>query len=683
MTKDYLLEIGMEEIPARFLTDLRDQLKNKVEEFLTTHRLSFTEINAFATPRRLSVIVKGLASKQEDIFESVKGPALRIARDESGEWTKAAQGFVRGQKLTTDDIIIKNIKGEDYIYVDKFMEGEEARLVLSGIADVLDSLSFPVSMTWNSFHKNFIRPVHWIVSLLDDQVVPFDFINVKASNVSYGHRFLGNEVKINTTSTYINQLKDEFVIVDFEERKNVIIEQIQQIADDNNWHVPISEDLIDEVTSLVEWPTAFYGDFEEKYLEIPQIILITAMRDHQRYFYALDKETEQLRPFFISVRNGDDYHIENVIKGNQKVLKARLEDALFFYNDDMSHDLEYFVDKLASVKEHFKLGSYLDKQKRVQHIITKLAATVGEEEAGELAFEAAKIYKFDLMTQVVNEFAELQGHMGQIYAQKFGIDSQVATAIGEQYLPISSGGALPETKAGALLAFADKLDTLLNYFNLELIPTGSHDPYALRRQTMGLVEINQKFGWDFDVKQFVTEVVQLINLKEEALINQFTNFFKLRFQQFLERHAIDYDIIQADIKGSEANIVSSMKLVKGLQTLKKESPEEYRALVESLTRVVNLGAKSDADVYDTIDESMAQTQSERTLINRIFTDFANDKLSDLEKFRQLAQPIQEYFEHNMVNDDDQNIRQNRLATMSYITKEVLKLIDPRELTSKF
>lgn len=681
MTKDYLLEIGMEEIPARFLTDLRDQLKDKVEEFLTANRLSYIETKAFATPRRLAVLVKGIASKQEDISESVKGPALRIAKDESGEWTKAAQGFVRGQKLTTDDITIKSIKGEDYIFVDKFLEGEDASQVLAKMAEVLNSLSFPVSMTWNSFHKNFIRPVHWIVSLLDQQVVSFDFINVTASNISYGHRFLGKEVTINSPNSYVDQLKEEFVLVDFEERKNVIIEQIHQIAEDNNWQIPISEDLIKEVTSLVEWPTAFYGDFEEKYLEIPQIILITAMRDHQRYFYALDKETEQLRPYFISVRNGDDNHIENVIKGNQKVLKARLEDALFFYNDDMSHDLEYFVNKLASVKEHFKLGSYLDKQERVQQIIKKLAATVEEEEAGMLAVDAAKIYKFDLMTQVVNEFAELQGHMGQIYAEKFGVDSQVATAIGEQYLPVSSGGALPETKAGALLAFADKLDTLLNYFSLDLIPTGSHDPYALRRQTMGLVEITQKFGWDFDVKQFVTEIVQLINLKEEALINQFTNFFKLRFQQFLERHEIDYDIIQADIKGREANIVSSMKFVKGLQALKKESPEEYRELVESLTRVVNLGAKN--EVFDAIDESMAQTDSERTLINKVFSDFANDKLSDLEKFRQLAQPIQDYFEHNMVNDEDQKIRHNRLATMSYITKEVLKLIDPRELTSKF
>ncbi|XJS11517.1 glycine--tRNA ligase subunit beta [Aerococcaceae bacterium WGS1372] len=681
MTKDYLLEIGMEEIPARFLTDLRDQLKDKVEEFLTENRLSFIETKAYATPRRLAVMVKGLASKQEDITESVKGPALRIAKDDSGEWTKAAQGFVRGQELTTDDIVIKNIKDEDYIFVDKFLEGEEAESVLTKMDEVLNSLSFPVSMTWHTYHKNFIRPIHWIVSLLDDKVVPFNFINVQASNVSFGHRFLGNETNITSVHTYIDQLRNEYVIVDFDERQQMIINQINQIAEENNWNIPITEDLIDEVTSIVEWPTAFFGDFEEKYLEIPQIILITAMRDHQRYFYALDKKTNQLQPFFISVRNGDSKHIENVIKGNKKVLKARLEDALFFYNEDMTHDLDFFVNKLSAVKEHYKLGSYLDKQERVQVIVKKLADTVGEEAAGDIAYEAAKIYKFDLMTQIVNEFAELQGYMGEIYAKKFGVDEEVAAAIGEQYLPTSSGGELPNTKAGALLAFADKLDTLLNYFSFGLIPTGSNDPYALRRQTMGLVEINQKFGWDFDIQQFVTKVVRSIGLKEVKIINQFIQFFKLRFQQFLERQDIDYDIIQADIKGHEANIVSSMRLVKDMQILKKNSPEEYRALVESLTRVVNLGAKSEVD--GTIDESMAQTESERNLMHIILSEFTNPSFSDLERFRHLTRPIEEYFENNMVNDEDMKIRKNRLATMKYITEQILKLIDPRELNSKF
>lgn len=681
MTKDYLLEVGMEEIPARFLTDLRDQLQDRVEEFLTSHRLAFSETVAYATPRRLSVIVKDVASKQEDISESVKGPALRIAKDESGEWTKAAQGFLRGQKSTTEDIVIKMIKDEEYIFVEKFVEGEEAEVVLSQMDKVLNSLNFQVSMTWNSFHKSFIRPVHWIVSLLDNKVVPFNFVNVEASNVSFGHRFLGKEVTIESPNTYLDQLRNEFVIADFDERQKLIIDQINTIAEENDWNIPITEDLIDEVTSIVEWPTAFFGEFEKEYLEIPDIVLITAMRDHQRYFYALSKDTNELQPYFISVRNGDNNHIENVIKGNKKVLKARLEDALFFYNEDMSHDLDYFVSKLAMVKEHYKLGSLLDKQERVQLIAKKLAETVNEVDAGKAAFEAAKIYKFDLMTQIVNEFDELQGQIGEIYAQKFGIDESVAVAIGEQYLPTSSGGALPESKAGALLAFSDKVDTLLNYFNLGLIPTGSNDPFALRRQAMGLVEINQKFGWNFDVQTFVKEVIDLIGLKEEDLVSQFIHFFKLRVQQYLEKEEIDYDIIQAEVKGLEANIVSGIKFVKGMQALKQESPEEYRALVESLTRVVNLGANS--DVVATIDESMAQTESERNLIKLVTLDNNDNRLSDLDRFRELTHPIEEYFANNMVNDDDEAIRQNRLATMRYITQEILKLMDPRELNNKF
>lgn len=682
MAKNYLLEIGMEEIPARFLTDLSDQLKVKVEQFLTDNRLSFNETIAYATPRRLAVVVKGLATHQEDISEKVKGPALRIAQDkETGEWSKAAQGFVRGQKLSVDDIFVEQIKDEDYIFVEKFTAGQAAEEVLSNMADVLNSLTFPVSMTWNTFHKSFIRPVHWIVSLLDEQVVPFNFINVEAANVSFGHRFLGNKVEINSPDTYVDQLKEEFVIVDFDERLELIRQQIKTIEADNNWIVPITEDLIEEVSAIVEWPTAFYGQFESEYLEIPQIVSITAMRDHQRYFYALDKETEELLPYFISVRNGDANHIENVARGNKKVLKARLEDALFFYKEDMSHDLDYFVEKLASVKEHFKLGTLADKQVRVAKIVEKLAELINETEAGKVAVEAANIYKFDLMTQVVNEFDELQGQMGAIYAESFGIDEAVATAISEQYKPISSGGELPQSLAGALLAFSDKLDTLLNYFNIGLIPTGSNDPFALRRQAMGMVEINQKFGWNFDMKEFVKEIIIDMGITESDLVDSFTSFIKLRIQQFLEKESIDYDIIQAEIQSRQANIVAGVNFVRGIQSLKKESPEVYRNLVESLTRVVNLGSKHVLDIP--IDLSIAQTDSERHLIQLITEEFKTSNDSSLDKFIRLSDPIAEYFNHNMVNDEDEAIRNNRLATMKFITDHVLKLIDPREINSKF
>lgn len=681
MTKDYLLEVGMEEIPARFLTELSDQLKDKVEQFLTDNRLTYDDAVAYSTPRRLAVIVKGIAERQEDVSEKVKGPALRIAQDDAGAWSKAAQGFVRGQKLTVDDIFVEQIKDEDYIFVNKHTEGLSAKEVLANMADVLNAMTFPVSMTWNSFHKSFIRPVHWIVSLLDDEVVPFSFINIEASNTSIGHRFLGGKTEITSPDTYVEKLRDEFVIVDTNERKDIIIKQIEQIASDNNWNVPMTEDLLDEVTALVEWPTAFFGQFEDEYLEIPQIVLITAMRDHQRYFYALDQGTDKLLPYFISVRNGDANHIENVIKGNKKVLKARLEDALFFYHEDMTHDLAFFTEKLESVKEHFKLGTLADKQKRVELIIQKLAETINEPEAGAIASEASKIYKFDLMTQVVNEFDELQGQMGEIYAKKFGLSDEIAHTISQQYMPTSSGGELPETLSGAMLAFADKFDTLLNYFNIGLIPTGSNDPYALRRQAMGMVEISEKYDWNFDMHEFVKVVIKDMDVTEEDLIESFIDFIKLRIQQYLEKEAIDYDIIQAELNGRHANVYASVNFARGIQKLKNDSPEEYRNLVESLTRVVNLGVKENSDGL--FEETKAQTESEQKLFDMLKSDFSTNRDKALEMFVKLSDPIADYFNNNMVNDDNEAIRENRLKTMKFITDKVLKFIDPRELNSKF
>lgn len=681
MTKDYLLEIGMEEIPARFLTGLSEQLQEKVEAFLKENRLSFESSHAYSTPRRLAVIVKGIAEGQENITEKVKGPALRIAQDQDGNWTKAAQGFVRGQKLSVDDITVETVKDEEYIFVEKFIEGLSAKQVLENMAEVLNALSFPVSMTWNSFHKSFIRPVHWLVSLLDEDVVPFKFINVEAGRKSQGHRFLGQATEIQSVSTYVDQLMEEFVIVDSDKRRATISNQIQQIAKENHWVVPMTDDLLDEVTALVEWPTAFYGQFEEEYLQIPQVVLITAMRDHQRYFYALDEKSDKLLPYFISVRNGNSDHIDNVVKGNKKVLKARLEDALFFYNEDKSHDLAYFVDKLASVKEHFKLGTLDQKQERVKNIVLKLANTLNEPDAGEIAAKAAEIYKFDLMTQVVNEFDELQGQMGAIYAKEFGLSDEVAETIGEQYKPTSSGGELPQTLSGAMLAFADKFDTLLNYFNIGLIPTGSNDPYALRRQAMGMVEISEKYGWDFDMNVFVKDVIKDMDIIEDDLIESFIHFVKLRMQQFLEKEAIDYDIIQAEIHSHRANIFAGVQFARSIQQLKEKSPEEYRNLVESLTRVVNLGAKVLGD--GKFDDTKAQTESEQKLFNLLQSEFKGNNESMLETFKALSEPIADYFNNNMVNDDDEAIRNNRLAMMKFITDRVLSLIDPRELNSKF
>lgn len=681
MAKDYLLEVGMEEIPARFLLDLRDQLAQRASDFLKENRISFGEIKTFATPRRLALIISNLDEKQEDISEKAKGPALRIAQDQEGNWTKAAQGFARGQGVSVDDIYTESFKGEEYIFVDKFIPGQAIATILESFDQVLDSMTFPISMTWHDYSKSYIRPIHWIVSLLDDKVIPFNFINIEAGQESQGHRFLGQPVVIKDVASYQAALREEFVIVDFEERMSVIEQQINTIAQDNNWLVPIDSDLLEEVTAIVEWPTAFFGKFEEEYLQVPSNVLITAMKDHQRYFYAQNPETKALLPVFISVRNGNADHIENVIKGNKKVLRARLEDALFFYQEDKKENIDFYLNKLSNVKEHYKLGSLSDKQERVEKITQTLGQILGQNQAGEIASQAAAIYKFDLMTAVVNEFDELQGQMGELYAREYGVQEEIAQAIGEQYLPSSAGGQLPQTEAGAILAVSDKLDTLLNYFSIDLIPTGSNDPYALRRQAMGIVEIINDRSWDLELATLIEAAMAINGMDQAGVASELDSFIKSRVHQLLERLDIDYDIIEAVLDGRSSNVKTIIDFAQELNQFKDKQAQNYRQMVESLSRVVNLGIKEEDSTE--IDPTLAETESEKELIAYIQEKLTEDADNKLELLANLSQPIDNYFENNMVNSDQADIKTNRLATIKAITDFVIELVDPRELISKF
>lgn len=676
MAKKYLLEIGLEEVPARFLRSLSEQLKQRVEQFLTDSRLDFESVKALATPRRLAVIVEGLADKQADFSEVAKGPALKIAKDEAGNWSKAALGFLKGQGASPEDTFVEEIKGVEYLFVNKFVAGKTTAQLLTQMNTVIQAMTFPVTMYWNEIATPFIRPVHWLVSLLDNEVVPFEFVGVQADRNSKGHRFLGHDVLIESPNTYVKQLMNEFVMVDFDERQAEIRKQIEKLAKTQNWNVPIDEDLLEEVTSIVEWPTVFYGEFETKYLEVPEIVLITAMKDHQRYFYAKD-QNDKLLPVFISVRNGNAEHLENVIKGNRKVLRARLEDALFFYKEDLKHDLAFYLNKLEAVNEHFKLGSLADKQKRVSTFIPVIAEAVGvDAHSLETAVQSAKVYKYDLMTQTVNEFDELQGEMGAIYAAHFGLNEKIATVIKEQYLPKSSGGQLPSTDASRLLTLADKIDTLVNYFNIGLIPTGSNDPYALRRQATGIVEIILSTNWNFDFSKILLQHPLVIG--NQTLFDQLSDFIKARMAVALEREEVEYDIIQAVIASNGTVIKQIMETAVAFQAKKSVTPEDYRQLVEATTRIVNLG--SNVTEEQVIDIELSQTESEKTLITYAQSLGLGNVIDVL---TQLVQPINQYFEENMVNDQDAVIKANRLATMATITKYVLQYLDPRKLISKF
>lgn len=685
MAKDLLLEIGLEEMPAHVVTPSRIQLEEKVIKFLDEHHLDYETVQSFATPRRLAVKVTAIPEKQADVEEEVKGPAKKIALDAEGNWSKAAQGFVRGQGVTTEDIVFKELNGVEYVYVTKFTKGQSAKEVLTKLNDVITSLTFPVTMHWANYDFEYIRPIHWIVALLDDEVIPFKVLDVTTGQTSSGHRFLGDDVTFQHANEYEAKLKEQFVVVQPNERKQMIVDQANALAAEKNWQLALDEELLEEVTNLVEYPTAFVGSFDEKYLSVPDEVLVTSMKEHQRYF-EVRNDQGLLMPHFIAVRNGDNVHLENVIKGNEKVLIARLEDAEFFYNEDKKLTIEACVEKLKNVTFHEKIGSIYEKMQRVALIAQIIGRKVGlsEEELEDLK-RASEIYKFDLVTNMVGEFPELQGIMGEKYALLQGEKPAVATAIREHYLPTSSEGELPETAIGAVLALADKLDSVFSFFSVGMIPTGSNDPYALRRQTYGVIRIIEDKGWTFPLVQLQTEVDEAVNQDVEkygVLLNEgqaeVVEFVKARLRQLLMTKNVRHDIIDAVVSAEQADL---SKLFASANILKSRfEDQDFKPSMEALTRVINLAKKGQELLGDTeegIDPSLFENKAEKELyqaVNDLSEAFATRTIAEnYEALVNLRPLIDAYFNETMVMVEDEKVKQNRLKQLMQIAKMALSI----------
>ena len=685
MAKDLLLEIGLEEMPAHVVTPSRIQLEEKVIKFLDEHHLDYETVQSFATPRRLAVKVTAIPEKQADVEEEVKGPAKKIALDAEGNWSKAAQGFVRGQGVTTEDIVFKELNGVEYVYVTKFTKGQSAKEVLTKLNDVITSLTFPVTMHWANYDFEYIRPIHWIVALLDDEVIPFKVLDVTTGQTSRGHRFLGDDVTFQHANEYEAKLKEQFVVVQPNERKQMIVDQVNALAAEKNWQLALDEELLEEVTNLVEYPTAFVGSFDEKYLSVPDEVLVTSMKEHQRYF-EVRNDQGLLMPHFIAVRNGDNVHLENVIKGNEKVLIARLEDAEFFYNEDKKLTIEACVEKLKNVTFHEKIGSIYEKMQRVALIAQIIGRKVGlsEDELEDLK-RASEIYKFDLVTNMVGEFPELQGIMGEKYALLQGEKPAVATAIREHYLPTSSEGELPETAIGAVLALADKLDSVFSFFSVGMIPTGSNDPYALRRQTYGVIRIIEDKGWTFPLVQLQTEVDEAVNQDVEkygVLLNEgqaeVVEFVKARLRQLLMTKNVRHDIIDAVVSAEQADL---SKLFASANILKSRfEDQDFKPSMEALTRVINLAKKGQELLGDTeegIDPSLFENKAEKELyqaVNDLSEAFATRTIAEnYEALVNLRPLIDAYFNETMVMVEDEKVKQNRLKQLMQIAKMALSI----------
>lgn len=678
MANTYLLEVGVEEMPAHVVTPSIKQLHKRVADYLKEERIGFDDIKEYATPRRMGLLISGLADKQPDIDESVKGPAKKIAQDADGNWTKAAIGFTRGQGATVDDIEFKDVKGVEYVFVEKHITGKPVAEVLEGLPDVITAMNFPTLMKWGYNNLQFIRPIRWLVSLLNDQVVPFKILDVEAGRTTKGHRFLGHDIELKQATDYEEALHDQFVIADQAKRKQIITDQIDAIVKEHDWVIDKDADLLEEVNNLVEWPTAFAGSFDPKYLVLPDEVLITSMKDNQRFFYLRDHDGKLL-PHFIAVRNGNSEYLDNVIKGNERVLVPRLEDAKFFYEEDQKITIDQYVERLKRVSFHDKISSMYDKMQRVAVIAQLLGERLGlsDDELADLD-RAAHIYKFDLTTQMVGEFAELQGIMGEIYAKIFGEKDDVAVAIREHYMPISAEGDLPQTKIGAILAVADKLDSIMSFFAVGMIPSGSNDPYALRRQAFGIVRIINDRNWHLPLMGMQDAVIAAFNkaglqtsFDLSANQDQVRAFFLDRLKQLFNGEKLRHDIVDTVTDTQGVDIANVIEAAKAIDSHKDDA--DFKGAVEALTRVLRIAKKGKfGAAMPSVDPDLFVNPSEQQLhdaVNTVEQHFADRTVAEnFTALRDLAPVISAYFDENMIMDKDEAVRQNRLAQLTILAR---------------
>ena len=663
MAKDLLFEIGAEEIPAGFMPNILGQLKQLAETKLNDAHLSFESIATYGTPRRLALIVKGLADTSAEISERHKGPSASIAYDADGNATKAAIGFARGKGLDVADLVVE----DGYIYAETKTAGVPAKdIVTDMLPQFITGLNFPKSMHWGNLDAKFVRPVRWLVALLDEEVIPVEFATVKSGNVTRGHRFLGaDEITIKNAASYVDTLKENFVMVDQDARRELISKQLHDMAASKNASIVWDDDLLEEINYLVEWPTALCGGFEESYLTLPDAAIITPMKDHQRYFPLVDQDGKLL-PMFLTVRNGSDHSIEVVQAGNERVLRARLDDAKFFFNEDRKKPLIDRQDGLTKIVFQEGLGNLADKTER----LLKLGRVFGEEcglheDTAVVLERATELAKTDLTTGMVTEFTELQGVMGKEYALLDGESPEVAEAIFEQYLPRFAGDVLPQTEAGKVLSIIDKVDNIVATFSRGLIPTGSQDPYALRRQTIGILNILLGSEWNISLRPIFKASMELLNVlaeKQDELLDQVEEFFTLRLKNIFLDREVPHHVIDLLLSNNELSVADAEGLVNALLANRIDENVE---LVQAYTRMYNLvkdveytGVNSDL-LKEDAEKELFEAASKASEASSAAWE-AGDYDAVVAVPATLVPAINKFFEDVMVMDKDEAIKANRL-----------------------
>ena len=665
-----LIEIGTEEIPARFIPGGMRALKDGLTKVLCDASIGFENVFEYGAPRRLAVFIENVEAKQKEKKVEVLGPPKKAALDKNGNYTAAAKGFAKSRNIDIERLkVIKTERGEYISATVKEPPGETTDILEQALPKMITSLHFPKSMRWGNGDLRFVRPIQWITAIYNNSVIPFDINGIKSGNMTRGHRFLSpGAFKIRDTTTYLHVLSNNSVIADPEKRKEIILDGIRKIDSDLNCKVHEDKELLDTVTYLIEFPTVVLGGFDAGYLALPKELLITCMKVHQKYFSVEDSD-ENLMPYFVLVSNTLKDNNETVQKGAERVLRARLEDAKFYFNDDQKKPLREYAEKLKEVTFQEKLGSVYEKTDRIASVCSFLAEALGMSDK-ETTSRAVRLCKADLVTGIVREFPELQGYIGMIYARRSGESDEISTAIYEHYMPRFSGDTLPSNDLGTLISLSDKIDNIASLFAVGLIPTGSEDPFALRRQAIGIINILRSKDYDLSLDSLIDKALEVVRQKvpvQEDLNIEILKFFNQRLEGMFLAEGFSYDLIDAVLSiqertgtGARYNLSDIKNRLETLSLMRKEPG--FPDLVTAAKRVCNIlrGAPS---AGGTIEDALHE-HAEKELFRA--AKKAGDKLTKTgyRSLLELTKPVNTFFDSVLVMDKDPDVKRNRLSLLA-------------------
>ncbi|MBT4616624.1 MAG: glycine--tRNA ligase subunit beta [Gammaproteobacteria bacterium] len=676
-TNTLLLEVGTEELPPKSLNNLREALQQNIEAGLNQAELSHGKVESFATPRRLGILVHDLADRQPDQNVEKRGPAVKSAFDDDGEPTKALAGFMRGCDVADPsqlDTITTN-KG-DYLVYRAIKSGLDLPSLLEELlGSAVTALPVDRRMRWGKSRLEFVRPVQWLVCLYGSSVIPIQLLGKEASNTSSGHRFMsGGQFEITKANDYVELCRTNYVLADFTERKNLIREQVVDLAAREKAHLEIDEDLLNEVTSLVEWPRALAGGFDSSFLNVPPEVLISAMKEHQRYFHLVDNNGK-LVPRLITISNIESLDSSQVVAGNERVIRPRLADAAFFFDQDTRTSLEQKSARLENVVFQADLGTYAQKCDRIAALAAYIAQQLGSDT--DAAKRAGKLCKADLVSDMVGEFPDLQGTMGSYYARHDKETEEVCIAIAQHYRPTQSGGILPTSDVASCVALADKIDSLTGIFGINQPPTGSRDPFALRRQSLGVIRICVENQLNIPLNDCLNEASRIYGRAFDTV--NVSNYIVERLTSYYQEQGIPGDVVEAatNSASTSVNLLAIDDVVRTLQSFR--NGPAAKSIVAANKRVANFLKKAGpSDLASSFDASVATDEAEIALgraLNKLDLSKSKGAGAKLEKLAVLQEPVDHFFDEVMVMAEDEKVRKNRLGLLQKLRQQFLEVAD--------